>query len=253
MRWYGGEKKMNWSKKELEDGNVEIYYFNEKEPLVSVITTCKKGEPDLENLKSALLKQTFKDFEFIVTHRGKNIAEGYNTGVRYSRGEIIVFTETDCIPKENWLEELIEELKKYGKGNVVLGSTSASYMNMSSVAMYKSDYAPQRNLYIENDTEWYSHLKHLKKKIIFTNNKGIVIHNRTRRTYRNQLKIAFVEAYYCPRIHKMYGKDSIVSPWIFFLSYCFQSLVLFMRFLGLFAGIVRWKVIEFYGYKKKFE
>ena len=245
---------MNWNKKELEDGNVEIYYFNnEEKPLVSVITTCKKDEPDLEKLKEALLNQTFKDFELVVTH-DKRIAEGYNKGVSYARGKILCFTETDCVPREDWLEEMVEEMEKNGRGKIIFGATSKSYLNLSSVAIHKEDFVKfNEDFLIDEDTEWFSHLKANGKELVLTNNKGIVLHNRTRRTYRNQLKIAFMEAYYCPRIHKIYGKGSIVSPWIFLLSYCFQSLVLFMRFLGLFAGIVRWRVIGFYGHKKKFE
>jgi hypothetical protein len=210
---------------------------------VSVVTTCQKGDPDLDRFKEALSKQTYKNFELIIIDEPCSIPEGRNKGIEKAKGELIVLTDTDCIPKENWLEELVQVTKQHGKGNIILGSTSRSFLNTSSVCLYRDDFVPfDVKFVIDEDTEWFSHLKSLGKKIIHTNDKGIVVHTHSRRTYKNQLKIAFLESYYCSKIHKMHGKNSVVSPYTFFLSYCFQLLVLIIRFLALFVGYIRWKV-----------
>jgi len=37
-----------------------------------------------------------------------NLSQGRNIGIRSSKGEIIAFTDDDCIPKETWLTELLK-------------------------------------------------------------------------------------------------------------------------------------------------
>lgn len=78
-------------------------------PSVSVLTTCRKPE-EAAKLKEFLGRQTFRDFELIVTH-DTTIPDGWNSAIDRAKGDVLVFVETDCVPSDNWLEQLIGEVE----------------------------------------------------------------------------------------------------------------------------------------------
>src|ERR1044072_31217 len=39
-----------------------------------------------------------------------------NTGLAHARGEILAFTDADCLPVEDWIERGVERLKQSGGG-----------------------------------------------------------------------------------------------------------------------------------------
>ena len=85
-------------------------------PEVSVITIAK-NDSELFNLKKALRKQTFKDFEFVYSTK-KGIPQAMNDAIERARGKIIVVTESDALPLTNkWLEEMVNAVKKYNKND----------------------------------------------------------------------------------------------------------------------------------------
>ena len=45
--------------------------------------------------------------------RGANAAGMKNLGIKNSRGEIIFFTDGDCVVSESWMEELLDGYKKH--------------------------------------------------------------------------------------------------------------------------------------------
>ena len=80
-------------------------------PKISVISIAR-NEDELNGLKQTLSKQTYKDFEFIISTKG-TIPEAWNDAISRAEGEFLVFTESDANPLyDNWLEEISKHLEK---------------------------------------------------------------------------------------------------------------------------------------------
>lgn len=100
---------------------------------------------DLERLEvclDALSAQTFDDFEVIVVDNGsdvdiKGIVERHgftylkesktssycarNRGVKHAKGEILAFTDSDCIPDKDWIKNGVRQITKHEKIGLVGG------------------------------------------------------------------------------------------------------------------------------------
>jgi glycosyltransferase involved in cell wall biosynthesis len=100
---------------------------------VSIIIPVKNGEQNIENCLNAIFKQTIDPLEVIIvdgysTDRTIEIVkkfpikifyENYGTvggarrvGVENAMGTYVAFTDSDCIPKLDWLENLIKEFNE---------------------------------------------------------------------------------------------------------------------------------------------
>lgn len=80
-----------------------------EEPRVSVIIGTIP-ENSHEQVVNALYKQSVNDFEVIVVDDGSiGICEARNNGVEAATGEIIAFTDDDCVPPLTWIESIITE------------------------------------------------------------------------------------------------------------------------------------------------
>jgi glycosyltransferase involved in cell wall biosynthesis len=99
---------------------------------VSVIVCCYNEEKHLPACLKSLKNQTHTDFELVVVDDGSNdgtsqIARDFgakvikilhsglptarNEGVKNASGDIIVFTDADCVVDSKWLEKLVYALK----------------------------------------------------------------------------------------------------------------------------------------------
>jgi cellulose synthase/poly-beta-1,6-N-acetylglucosamine synthase-like glycosyltransferase len=99
----------------------------------SVVIPAYNATDTIENTLSALEEQTEKDFEVIVVddgsaddtreivarypvkllaqdHRGPAAAR--NLGARAAKGDILVFTDSDCTPAKTWLGEMLKPFKE---------------------------------------------------------------------------------------------------------------------------------------------
>ncbi len=98
---------------------------------VSIIIPAYNAEGTLAQCIEACLRQTPPSFEVIVVDDGSTdgtarIAQGYpvhyvrqdrggpaaarNRGARDANGEILAFTDSDCVPREDWIAQLVERL-----------------------------------------------------------------------------------------------------------------------------------------------
>lgn len=118
-------------------------------PHVSVIIPIYNGAADLPDLLNCLQQQTYppKQVEYLLVDnnstdqtakmlqeweaRSENahfhylseakIQSAYaarNTGIRVAKGEVLVFTDADCRPQPDWLQQLVQPFIKAGTGAV---------------------------------------------------------------------------------------------------------------------------------------
>ncbi|MCI4624572.1 MAG: glycosyltransferase [Candidatus Magnetoovum sp. WYHC-5] len=94
----------------------------------SVIIPAYNAQKTIGMCLDALMKQTYTDYEVIVIDDGSSdntasIVNAYpvryvrqensgpacarNRGVSLSSGEVILFTDSDCIPSQNWISEMV--------------------------------------------------------------------------------------------------------------------------------------------------
>lgn len=110
----------------------------------SIIIPAYNAQRTLAECLTACLAQDYPDFEVIVVddgstdstgavarhfdrvryHRQSNggPASARNTGARLATGEILVYTDADCIPQADWLRQLIDGFEE---GVVAVGGTYA--------------------------------------------------------------------------------------------------------------------------------
>ncbi|MFA5363859.1 MAG: glycosyltransferase [Candidatus Bathyarchaeia archaeon] len=116
-------------------------------PLVTVIVPVRNGEPTIQPLLESLQKLDYNPnrVEVIVvdgnsTDKTQEIVKKYpvklviekrnglnvarNTGIKCSNGEIVAFTDSDCIVPPNWVTKIVENFKD-PKVSGVGGSTIA--------------------------------------------------------------------------------------------------------------------------------
>lgn len=131
--------------------------------MISIIIPMYNAENTIIQTLKGLENQTRKDFEVIIVDDGSidaslklvsefkeksslpiklisqensGPAKARNVGVKHSKGEIIIFLDSDCIPSENWIEEMVSPL-----GNGIVGCTCGyKVKNKESVVARYIDY-----------------------------------------------------------------------------------------------------------------
>lgn len=143
------------------------------QPFVTVIIPVFNGAKQLACCLDALRLQTYASdrFEALVVDNGSTddsveVALNYsfvkvvkelkpgsyaarNTGILHARGEILAFTDADCIPTNNWLETAVARLNENEKIIIVGNISIFANSNPSSVELYDMAVSfPQKN-YVE--------------------------------------------------------------------------------------------------------
>jgi glycosyltransferase involved in cell wall biosynthesis len=128
------EKDYDWNKISYNLGKRISDIYSNQSPTLSVIIPMYRGNY-INDLFDKLNRQTFRDFEVIVVDSGeergdhlyeisnfklkyiynKNVgaAKARNIGIKHARGEIIAFTDDDCQPDADWLENAKKHFDKY--------------------------------------------------------------------------------------------------------------------------------------------
>ena len=109
-------------------------------PKVSVVVCVYNGERTIDSCLASLEKLNYPDYEVVVVNDGstdgtRQIAEGYdyirlihqenkglsearNVGIRAAAGEIIAFTDADCMADPDWLTHLVARFQSSEFGAV---------------------------------------------------------------------------------------------------------------------------------------
>ena len=113
-----------------------------KDCLISVVIPLYNSEKTIKDCLDSVLNQNYNNYEVIVvdnnsTDNSKKIIHKYkkiryvfeaqrgrgaarNTGVKTSKGEIILMTDSDCIVPSNWISEMIKPIL-YEEETIVMG------------------------------------------------------------------------------------------------------------------------------------
>jgi len=176
---------------------------------ISVICIAKKEE-DLEELRKALAKQTFKDFELVSSTKG-TIPEAWNDAISRAKGEFLVFTESDAVPlNERWLEELA----KFARKNTLLkgleiNPTDFNLCNLVCDASIFRSVRFDESFSTGEDTELFARLRRMAFKIEHVNAFPVI--HAPRQTWRKTLSRAFRNGMYFTKIIYLYGKSNVDS------------------------------------------
>jgi GT2 family glycosyltransferase len=92
----------------------------------------------------ALLEQ-FKDRITVITEKRKGHGFARNRGLSCARGEIIAFMDSDCVASQDWLEQLVDSLKRSGSA-AVAGEIKAFRPHTDVEAFYEGLMSQKKNL-----------------------------------------------------------------------------------------------------------
>ena len=141
-------------------------------PFVSVVVPVLNDRVRLGLCLRALEKQSYPrdSFEVVVVDNGSDravfdaarsdlhvavVAEpqpgsyaARNTGIREAKGEIIAFTDSDCIPHEDWLESGVAHLARMPQGTILAGKIErASHHRLTVTELYDHAFFLRPDLY----------------------------------------------------------------------------------------------------------
>lgn len=112
---------------------------------ISVIIPNHNGSATIGRCLNAVFSSAYENFEVIVVddcstddsleiiqqfpcrlirlHEHSGAAAARNAGARLSKGELLFFTDSDCLPLENTLAMVNKSVAKHADGNTILGGT----------------------------------------------------------------------------------------------------------------------------------
>ncbi|MFQ6064872.1 MAG: glycosyltransferase [Candidatus Bathyarchaeia archaeon] len=123
-------------------------------PTVSIVVPVRNGAATIGELLESLLKIDYDSHRLeivvvdgnstdktrdivteypvkLLTQEGEGLNAGRNTGIRHSNGEIIAFTDADCVVPENWITQIVQNFREPEVG-CVGGNSEGWYNNFLS-------------------------------------------------------------------------------------------------------------------------
>lgn len=117
-----------------------MMFKNQRQTKISIISPMYNAENYIERFLSAIKQQTYQEFQWILVDDGSSdntmqVVEGYihrysqtnitilrknnggvssarNLGLKYVEGDYITFADSDDIPNDTWLEEIVDVISK---------------------------------------------------------------------------------------------------------------------------------------------
>lgn len=145
-------------------------------PRVSVIVPCYNAEENIAILVESLLNLDYPKelLEIIIVDNNSNdqtkeiikqypvrlleemnIQSSYaarNLGIKNAKGDVIAFTDSDCIPSSNWIKKGVENLLRVTNCGLVAGRIDIFFKNPNkptAVELYESIAAFPQKFYVE--------------------------------------------------------------------------------------------------------
>ena len=246
-------------------------------PFISVIVVAYNAKKDIKDCLDSLLNQSYprgnyeiivvvddeethdviKNYPIVEYHRKKkgNIPSARNDGISIAKGEIIAFTDSDCVVDVRWLENISKSFNIYTKISAVGGlikpyetdpvSSSLAILNMvgyssgnlsferqfpTSNAAYKKESLDaiggfDENALVGEDIDLYRRLKENNNSLLF--NPNVIVYHK----HRAKLLQVFLWCYntkkkslYAVKKYKLY-KNAIRQFTPAFLSLLFVMVI----------------------------
>jgi len=164
MLWNLNRLKINYFERHGE-GGLRIKNKEYKNPLFSIITVVYNGEKYLEKTIESVIKQKFKNFEYIVIDGGstdnsvkiikkfekkidywlsekdRGIYDAFNKGMRVSKGKFIGFINSDDIYKKNALKIISNYIEKNQQADFIFGSVKKHWGVLHGYKPHKIKYS----------------------------------------------------------------------------------------------------------------
>jgi glycosyltransferase involved in cell wall biosynthesis len=176
-------------------------------PETSVICIAKDAK-EVKNLKEALKKQTYKNFEFVFSDK-KGIPQAWNDAIDRTNGNIIIVTESDAMPLDNrWLELMVKAVKKNGRKSIIRGIEVSPlpwcFCNLGCYSDVLKKYKLDERFPIAEDTDLFSRLRRdgyrgLELPI------APVLHKRKNRGFVSSIKQHYTNGKLLAIINQKYG------------------------------------------------
>jgi glycosyltransferase involved in cell wall biosynthesis len=280
------------------EGTKLVNNENKISPNVSIIIPVKNGARTIQELLESLMQMDYDEekLEVIVvdgssTDNTQEIVSKFpvrlldeerpglnaarNTGIKHSKGEIIAFTDCDCVAPKNWIKRIIENFRDSQVGCVggnILGyypSFLSQYCDESAIPVMRifrnrkvldmvkppTQYPAGCNMATKRDVikkvgTFNENIKYgfdedefveriCKKKYKMVLDPRVFVRHKHRLTLLELLKQTFQYGRGGGLLSKTIGMKSAFSKWIFLcvLSFAFWiSIVLSLTLLAIFAG-----------------
>ncbi len=97
-----------------------------------IVVVDDAAEPEIEQLTARMAEQSGVSMRYVAVTAGSGPAAARNLGWRAAAGEIIAFTDDDCIPTRTWLQQIVRSCPPaiaagWGKIFVPRGSCPTDY------------------------------------------------------------------------------------------------------------------------------
>lgn len=132
---------------------LSVDFSTEESPLVTVVIPVYEDWDRAVKCLSCLADQTFRDFEVVAVDNGSSFVPemgiftfpfrllhcdapgsyaARNKGVENANGKIIAFTDSDCLPDEQWLENGVKMLLESPEFDIIAGEVQVFAANQEN-------------------------------------------------------------------------------------------------------------------------